>query len=298
VDTAADIAVAGPSNAVTLLFDDSPHAAGLPLHPAFATAYGGQWHLPDPEEGLPYTSINFVVSRDGRISYGEPGEVGGASVNNGCDADVWMMGLFRARCDAVLVGDGTVRAEPEHVWTPSYLGGADAAAFERLRRHEGRAPTALHVFCSLTGRVETHWAAVADESIPLVIATTDEGRAAASRRLAGRPNTEIAAFGDARVDTLALGRWLCRERSVNSLLCEGGPNLYGSMVSDGSVNDEFVTLSPVIVGPQASTGARRPSLVEGVGFMPGRSPMSKPISLRRCGDHLMLRSRVLSPAAV
>ncbi len=295
MDTVDDVAVAGPSSAVTLLFDDAPHAAGVPLHPAFAAAYGGQWHMPDPVDGTPYTSINFVISRDGRISYAEPGERGGASVNNGCDADVWMMGLFRVRCDAVLVGDGTVRAEPEHVWTPTHLAGADAAAFEWLRIHEQRQPIALHVFCSLTGKIERQWAAVADESIPLVIATTNDGLAETSRRLAGRANTEVACFGDDRVDTQALRRWLHRERSVNSLLCEGGPNLYGSMVSDGSIDDEFVTLSPVIVGPHASTGERRPSLVEGVGFMPGKSPMAKPISMRRSGDHLMLRSRVTAP---
>lgn len=287
-----DVVLTGPPGGVQLLFDDDTSSAGLALQPAFAAAYQGPWNLPDPCEGRPYTTINFVVSRDGRISYAEPGEVGGASVNNGCLADVWMMGLLRARCDAVMVGDGTVRSEPDHVWTPTHLGGEDAPAFEWLRSHEGRAPVALHVFCSLTGAIERQWAAVARDDIPMVIATTTGGVDEARRRLAGRPHSEVVAFGDIRVDTAALMRWLLAERGVRALLCEGGPHLYGSMVADGAVDDEFVTLSPVIIGAQSASGTRRPSLVEGVGFAPGTSPQARPISLRRAGDHLMLRSRI------
>ena len=76
------------------------------------------------------------------------------------------------------------------------------------------------------------------------------------------------------------------------MLCEGGPHLYGSMLADRAVDDEFVTLSPVIVGGIATSGARRPSLVEGVGFEPGNSPAARPIRLRRAGAHLMVRSRI------
>lgn len=287
--------VSGPPQPFQLLFDDDPRAgAGMPE--AFRVAYGGDWLLPEPVDGRPYTTINFVVSRDGRISYAEPGVVGGGAVADGSPADVWLMGLLRARCDAVMVGDGTARAEPEHVWTPTHLGSADAAAFEWLRVHEGRGPVALHVFCSLTGEIGRDWAAVARDDIALVIATTEQAAPEARRRLAGRPDTEIVAFGTDRVDTRALTRWLLAERGVRSLLCEGGPQLYGSMIADRAVDDEFVTLSPVLMGGVASGGGRRPSLVEGVGFAPGASPKASPVSLRRAGDHLMLRSRVSWPA--
>lgn len=285
--------VHGPAESIQVLFDEDA-ADGAALPEAFSRVYG-QWHLPAGIDGRPYTAINFVVSRDGRISYAEPGDVGGASVNGGCGADVWLMGLLRARCDAVLIGDGTVRAEPEHVWTPSHLAGADAPAFEWLRAHEGRTPIALHVFCSLTGDVDRSWASVARDDIQIVVATTVAGSDLARRRLQGRPDTEVVVFGDDRVDTSAMSRWLAAERGVQSLLCEGGPRLYGSMAFDGAIDDEFITLSPVLVGSLSSSGARRPSLIEGVGFAPGASPTVAPISLRRAGHHLMLRSR-LSPA--
>jgi riboflavin biosynthesis pyrimidine reductase len=290
-DLVARPALHGPAGGMQLLFDEES-TGGLALPADFVDAYGSDWHIPNPVGGRPYTTINFVVSRDGRISYSEPGDVGGSSIALGNRADVWLMGLLRARCDAVLMGDGTVRAEPDHVWTPSHLRDPDAAAFEHLRVLEGRASIALHVFCSLTGEIERSWASVARDDIELVVASTAGGADEARRRLAGRPGTEVVAFGDDRVDTGALARWLLAERGVRSLLCEGGPSLYGSLAADGAIDDEFVTLSPVLVGGVAASGARRPSLVEGVGFAPGRSPIARPVSLRRSGDHLMMRSHV------
>jgi riboflavin biosynthesis pyrimidine reductase len=39
------------------------------------------------------------------------------------------MGLLRARADAILVGDNTLRAETEHLWTAAAIFPDDAAAF-------------------------------------------------------------------------------------------------------------------------------------------------------------------------
>lgn len=289
--------VHGPGEAITLLFDDDRAHEGLALAPEFQRVYGGDWVVPPPGE-RPYTTVNFVVSRDGRISYAEPGEVGGAAVAGGSAADVWLMGLLRARCDAVLMGDGTVRAEPDHRWTVDHLGGPDVEAFHWLRAAEGRAPVPIHAICSLDGRIEPHWAVVADDSFELVVATTEAGAVEARRRMGGRPRAEVVSFGDRRVDTAALTRWLRIERGVAALLCEGGPGLYASMVADGAVDDEFVTLSPMLIGSHAASGARRPSLLEGVGFVPGSSPRAVPISLRRAGDHLLMRSHVTPGLAV
>lgn len=289
--------VHGPDEVITLLFDDDAATVGLHLPTEFQQVYGSDWMLPLPGD-RPYTTINFVVSRDGRISYAEPGEVGGGPVGGGSGADLWLMGLLRARCDAVLMGDGTVRAEPEHRWTVEHLGGADVSAFQWLRAAEGRTRAPVQAICSLDGRIEPHWAVVADDSLELIVATTEAGAVEARRRLGGRPQAEVVSFGVDRVDTAALSRWLRAERGVSALLCEGGPGLYASMVADGAVDDEFVTLSPVLIGSHASSGARRPSLLEGVGFAPWSSPRAVPISLRRAGDHLLMRSRVTPGSAV
>jgi riboflavin biosynthesis pyrimidine reductase len=277
-----------------LLFDDAAPGAGRSLPGPFRELYCGDWIVPDSPRSRPHTVVNFVASRDGRISYAEPSQIGGAAVSGGSAADIWLMALLRARCDAVLVGDGTVRAEPDHLWTPEFLGTHDTAAFAWLRSIEGRSPAALHVVCSATGEIDPAWAVVGRDDVHLVIATTTAGAAMARARLSGRPNTEVVDFGAERVDTNALGRWLASERDVAVLLCEGGPGLYGSLLVDGAVDEEFLTLSPRLVGSEASSGTRRPSLVEGVGFDPASAPRSVPISLRRAGEHLMLRSRIVT----
>jgi riboflavin biosynthesis pyrimidine reductase len=81
------------------------------------------------------------------------------------------------------------------------------------------------------------------------------------------------------------GRW-----GVRTIVCEGGPRLYGAMLREGLVVDEFLTVSPLLLGDDG-VGAHRPSLVEAVRFPPGGAPRSRLLSVRAGGDHLYLRSR-------
>jgi riboflavin biosynthesis pyrimidine reductase len=43
-------------------------------------------------------------------------------------------------------------------------------------------------------------------------------------------------------------RSLRRDHGVRSLLCEGGPILFGSLLRAGLVDELFLTISPVLVG--------------------------------------------------
>jgi riboflavin biosynthesis pyrimidine reductase len=65
--------------------------------------------------------------------------------------------------------------------------------------------------------------------------------------------------------------------------------VYGALLQAGVVDDEFITLSPLVVG--ASGDRARPSLVEGVAFDPDTPPRSRLLSVRRSGDYLFLHSR-------
>ena len=172
--------VVGPGAPFTLLLDeDTGPGDGLPE--AFRRVYGGDWRLPPPMPARPYTYVNFVVSRDGRVSFDEPGHRGGGDVGLFDAHDRWLMALLRARCDAVLVGDNTLRLEPEHLWTPEYIFPADAAAFAALRAAEGRRAVPLHVFLSLDGDLPAAAAVFAHPDIPVLIATTARCRAGARR---------------------------------------------------------------------------------------------------------------------
>jgi riboflavin biosynthesis pyrimidine reductase len=176
--------------------------------------------------------------------------------------------------------------------TPDYIFPADSTAFAALRAAEGREAVPLHVLLSLEGDLPGEATVFGRPEIPLLIATTTRGVATARAVLGDRANVIVRDFGVESVDLVALMAALRQEYGVRSLLCEGGPRAYGSLLGVGQVDDEFLTLSPIVIGNHpAGAGRPRPSLVEGIAFAPGRAPRQRLLNLRRAGDHLFLRSR-------
>lgn len=287
--TDVTIVPAAPAGWFELLFeqpvDDGP---GLP--DGLRGVYRGDWRLPT-HDGSPYVYVNFCTARDGRVSFADAGHLGGAHVSGFDEHDRWLMGLLRARADVVMMGEGTLRAEPGHLWTAEFSAPAEAAAFAALRAAEGRRPVPLQAFVSLGG--DLPWdAAVFDQAEhEVVVATTTQGVQRverAARSTAAR--VEALALGEREVDLAWLARVLAERYGARTLLCEGGPHLYGSLLRAGVPCDEFLTLSPLVLGDDAG-GERRPSLVEGARFPPSAAPRSRLLSVRRAGDHLFLRSR-------
>jgi riboflavin biosynthesis pyrimidine reductase len=278
----------GPQGQFIPLFDEEAHQPPTMPEP-FRRIYGGDWR-PLEHADRPYTYINFVTSRDGRVSFSEPGHAGGADVACFSDADTWLMALLRARADAVMMGEGTLASEPDHLWTCEFIAPCDAEAFTALRSELGLSRFPLHVFLSLEGNIDARAAVFADPAFQVIIATTSGGKERAATLLKdARAQVEVLDFGADTVDLHRLVRLLHSTYGVKSLLCEGGPRVYGSMLQSGLVDDEFLTLSPIVLG--CDDGPKRPSLVEGVRFAPGKAPRSTLLSLRRVGNHLFMRSR-------
>lgn len=277
----------------TLLFDEATDAGpGLP--PEICETYGSDWRLP-AAGARPYVYVNFVLSRDGRVSFNEPGQSAGAEVSGFDPWDRWLMGLLRARADAILMGDNTLRVEPDHVWTAEFVCPEDAASFTSVRRLEGRAPMPLQVFLSLEGDVDVHASTIFSlAQANVVLATTTRG-AARARTLSPTPaRLDVLELGEEAVDVCSLLAALRSGYGVGTVLCEGGPRAYGSLIASGCVDDEFLALSPVVIGSRPDRP--RPGLIEGVCFTPRSSPRSRPLSLRRAGDLLFLRSRYSFPS--
>ena len=285
------VPVVGPGTPFVSLLDEDVDL-GLRLPEPFRRVYGGDWPLPAPTAECPYTYMNFVVSRDGRVSFAEPGHLGGGDVSLFNAHDQWLMGLLRSRCDAVLSGDNTLRLDPPLLLTPDYIFPADAAAFAALRAAERRQAVPLHVILSLEGDLPAEATVFGRPEIPILIATTTRGVTRARAVLGDRAQVTVRDFGAASVDLVALLAALRQEYGVRSLLCEGGPRTYGSLLGAGLVDDEFLTLSPIVIGDHpAGTGRPRPSLVEGIAFAPGQAPTQRLLNIRRAGEHLFLRSR-------
>jgi 5-amino-6-(5-phosphoribosylamino)uracil reductase len=278
----------GPGERFTLLFDEEAHLPAY-LPAPFRQIYQGDWR-PLDVPGRPYTFVNFVTARDGRVSFAEPGHASGADISGFSAPDRWVMGLLRAGADAVMMGEGTLHAAPDQLWTSEFIFPDDAEAFAQLRRHLGLSALPLNVFVSLNGELNPAAAVFRQPGQHVVVATTERGRAQAEARLRGcAARLDVLALGATAADLGALVRTLHERYGVRALLCEGGPRVYGAMLQAGLVDEEFLTLSPLMVGE--APGTPRPSLVEGTAFAPGRAPRSTLVSLRRMGDHLFLRSR-------
>lgn len=275
----------GPGAPFVTLFDEQSRSERT-LPPAFQALYA-PWPLPEPTD-RPFTYVNFVMSHDGRVSFNEPGHLGGGDISRRDPHDRWLMALLRARADAVLVGGSSIEAAGNHVWTPQAVFPADASAFAALRSHEGRSSIPLMVVLTRSGRMPAHAPSLDDPQIPVLIATTSTGAATAQRILGQREHVRYLVVGD-KLDQPSVMRALRYEYEVTTLLCEAGPQVYGALLQDKLIDEAFVTISPIMVG--RTDEQQRPSLVEGAAFPPADPPQLRLLSVHRQGSYLYLHSR-------
>ena len=281
----------GPGSPYQLLFADDVHEPPS-LPQSFLDIYPGDWQLPQPRDGRPYTYSNFGMSRDGRISFNEPGQEAAVHVTLGAAHDVWLMALLRMRADAIMVGDTTVRLEGEHFWTSDFIYPPDGPAFQAQRLAEGYKPLPLLVLLTLNGDINFAANCFKRSDLHVVVATTDRG-AQALADVQCNAQLDIHSFGDETADLARMAQMLHSDYGINNLLCEGGSRVFANMLDAGLIDEEFVTWCPTLVGRSADH--QRPSYTEGVAWMPGHNPYSKPLSLHRGGDYIFLRTRVRYP---
>ncbi|MGH9196225.1 MAG: dihydrofolate reductase family protein, partial [Acidimicrobiia bacterium] len=86
----------------------------VPLPPALRSVYGRL--LMPLHESRPYVISNYVQSIDGVVTL-DSGRSAGGPISGGNEHDRMIMGLLRSLADAVIVGAGTLRSVPRHIWT-------------------------------------------------------------------------------------------------------------------------------------------------------------------------------------
>lgn len=189
------------------------------------------------------------------------------------------MGLLRACADVVLIGAGTLRATPGHLWTPAHACPAAADRYAAFRRGQGRAADPRLAVVTARGDVPAGHPALCAGAL---ILTT----AAGAGRLRGRlpPACTILDLGDR--PELPPADVLAAVRSRGSMvLIEGGPRLLGQLAA-GLLDELFLTISPVLAG-RGDTA--RPGLVAGRELLPGRAEPAELLTVRRHGSYLFLR---------
>jgi len=193
----------------------------------------------------PYTVVNFVASADGHAAFQ------GRSRWLGDDGDRELFHGLREHVDAVMAGTGTLRAERY---------GRIVRDPERRERRAaaGLHPESLAAIISRSADVPLDIPLFADPAARVVIFTSGE-----------LDTTDLAADVDV-VDLdpgeLTLTTMMRRLRSdydVRSVLCEGGPTLFGALLQEDLVDELFLSLAPKLTGGgTASAISAGPELAE------------------------------------
>jgi riboflavin biosynthesis pyrimidine reductase len=262
---------------------ESRAGRALPLPPKLSSLYG-TFRLAMPLAGF-HVFSNFVSTLDGVVSLQVKGHSGGGDISGFSRQDRMVMGLLRAAADAVVVGSGTLAADPQHVWTPAAICPELADEYRRLDGAMAKSHPALNVIVSGQGTVDLRLPVFASGKVPAMIITTaygakqllkrkipDSVQIHAIRRRAG----EIPA-----ADVLQeVGRVIGGKR----ILVEGGPRLLALFYKERLVNEQFLSLAPQLSGREI--GDARMGLVMGETFAP-RDPRWGRLTDVRLGSRLL-----------
>ncbi|PBC40819.1 pyrimidine reductase family protein [Rhodococcus sp. ACPA4] len=184
----------------------------------------------------PWVRVNFVSSIDGAVS------VSGLSGGLGTPADKTVFDTLRELCDVVVVGAGTARAEN--------YGGAVMNDDARARRvASGLAPVPPILVVSSRASIDPESRLFCDAEVPPILLVGSDADAAAVSRLSD-------AGADVHRSVGAAVRSVDVENTASTLnlpriLCEGGPSLFGQLITDNAVDELCVTTSPQLVGGNA-----------------------------------------------
>ena len=236
----------------------------------------------------PYISSNFVMGLDGRASFRElKGRAGGKEVSRSRE-DRWLMDLLRAHHDGQLIGASTLREEP----------GCDARGADygiddeqlRVYREEILSLDKQKIIVlTRSGNIDVTLRVFDSPRVEPWIVTSAEGEKNLRLQLkgAGREGTiKIVSVGAGkRVDLATATQLLWQEHGIRTLLCEGGPTLYGELLKKHLIDEDFRTISLQVLGKSTKPGIDRPTTYGDVSYTPESAPWFSLISLHYARPH-------------
>lgn len=264
---------------------DVARGRDLPL-PATLAALYGPLRFPAPAHGS-YIISNFVTTLDGVVSLNIPGHAGGGEISGFDSHDRMVMGLLRAVSDAVIVGAGTVRSVPDHLWTADFIYPPLTGAYQELRAALGKQEPPLTVVISARGELDLGLRVFASGEVPVLLITTAQGAQRLRKQGLPRSVNLAEAQGTESLRARRIVEVVGRLSQDTLLLVEGGPHLLGEFLAERCLDEQFLTLAPQIAGRDASS--ERPGLVAGKVFAPQQPLWSTLTGVKRGRSHLFLR---------
>ncbi len=192
----------------------------------------------------PYTIVNFVASTDGRAAFN------GRSRDLSDPGDRAMFHGLREHVDAILVGTGTLRAE-------RYGRLVRDPARRHRRAASGLSPEPLACVFSRAGDVPSDIPLFSEPAARVVVFTP---AAFDTSELAAQ--VEVVRLDPGELTLTTMMRRLRSAYDVRSLLCEGGPTMFGALLQEDLVDELFLSLAPKLTG-----GGRSPGITSGPSLM-------------------------------
>ena len=249
----------------------------------------GQFGFPPPADARrPYISSNFVVGLDGMASFRElAGRNDGNTVSRSRD-DRWLMDFLRAHHDAQVIGASTLREEPN----PEGRGwdyGIDDEELRIYRQDTLRLGRQKVLILTGSGNIDLTLRVFSSPRVEAWIITAREGQEhlrSQLKRLDREGTMKILSVGEGtRVDLVAAAQRLRQEHGIRTLLCEGGPTVYGEFLKNRLIDEDFRTLSLQVLGKSTKPGIDRPTAYGHLSFIPGTAPWFRLISLHYALPH-------------
>lgn len=273
------------SSPLEVLAQDVRPGQALGLAPELATLYGELAFPAHP--GRPYVIGNFVSTLDGVVTLGAAQHSGGGDISGKNQQDRIVMGLLRAIADVVIVGAGTLRAEPRHIWTADRIAPEFAAAYATTRSLLGKHGAPCTVLVTASADVDLSLPVFQSGATTVYIATDERAARGLTAKTLPQAVRVLPLPGEGAISVASLLEALAREVPSDVILTEGGPRLMGDFLAERCLDELFLTLAPQVAG--RADPARRPGFAGGHEFAPTDPRWSTLVDVRRGGSHLFLR---------
>jgi len=236
----------------------------------------------------PYISSNFVMGLDGRASFRElKGRAGGKEVSRSRE-DRWLMDFLRAHHDAQLIGASTLREEPG-----SDARGADYGIDDEQLRIYRQETLGLDkqkiIVLTGSGDIDLRFRLFSSPRVEPWILTSAEGEKnlRSQLKVSGQAGTIkiISAGAGKRVDLAVAAQLLWKDHGIRTLLCEGGPELYGELLAEHLIDEDFRTISLQVLGKSTDPKIARPTAYGDVSYTPESAPWFRLISVHYAVPH-------------
>lgn len=221
----------------------------------------------------PRVIANFAITADGKVSTRNYTPTGFTS-----PADKDRLRAIRALGDAVMVGAGTLAHDAMSL-------GLSSRTLQRERTMRGMAAEPLRVIVSNRGRIDPAGKAFQTAGAPIVIFSTRRMPENIRSALAGRADLWLF---ESPLPLAAAMEILRREYAVRTLICEGGPTLFRSLLEIGAVDELRLTWAPVVFG-----GAKAPTLTGLPGAFLPRTARARLVAMEPAGGECFLTYRFL-----